>query len=224
MDIASLAASSAQQETASTGAFSQLTSDFDTFLTLLTTQLQNQDPLEPLDTEQFTQQLVQFAGVEQSIQTNSNLEALIAIQSTNDRQASVDLVGRIASVEGSDVRISNDDNTPVSWRYTLPQNASSLSLSVTDELGREIVNLNGPTTAGAHDLVWDGRLENGNRAPEGNYQLQISAATAEGTPLQAGIENRGLVQSVLFSGTTPQILLNGREISLDAVTRVDAQF
>ena len=98
MDIAALTETTQTPQT--NGAFSQLTSDFDTFLTLLTTQLQNQDPLEPLDTEQFTSQLVQFAGVEQSIQANSNLETLISLQSGADKQASLDLVGRAVSVAG----------------------------------------------------------------------------------------------------------------------------
>ena len=93
MDIASLTAS-AQTQSASSTAFSSLTENLDTFLTLLTTQLQNQDPLEPLDTEQFTQQLVQFAGVEQSIQTNSNLETLIALQSSSDRSSALELCTR----------------------------------------------------------------------------------------------------------------------------------
>jgi len=89
MDITAIA--SQQTQAASSSAFSSLTTNFDTFLTLLTTQLRNQDPLDPLDTEQFTQQLVQFAGVEQSIQTNSNLETLIALQSSTYRAGALDL-------------------------------------------------------------------------------------------------------------------------------------
>lgn len=223
MDIASLTAANTPNP-ATSGAFSRLTSDFDTFLTLLTTQLQNQDPLEPLDTEQFTQQLVQFAGVEQSIQTNANLETLIALQATTDRQASIDLVGRVASVSGSEVQIGANNNQPVAWRYSLAENAASLSLDVVDASGRSVATLPGPATTGRHDLVWDGRLANGSRAPAGTYQLQITATGENGTALTSVIESRGTVQSVIFSGTTPQLIVNGRQVSLDSVTRVDAQF
>ncbi len=225
MDIASLTASATQSQSASSGAFSQLTDNFDTFLTLLTTQLRNQDPLEPLDTEQFTQQLVQFAGVEQSIQTNSNLEALIALQSTSDRQASLDLVGRVASVNNNEINISgtSNDNIPA-FRYTLPQNAETLSLNIVDRNGTIARSLDGQQNAGTHSLIWDGRLENGLNAPAGTYRLEAAASRNDGTAFIPTIETRNLVDGVIFNNGEPQISVGGKLVSLDAVTRVDARF
>jgi len=226
MDISTLtnSASSPTSISSSTGAFSQLTNDFDTFLTLLTTQLQNQDPLEPLDTEQFTSQLVQFAGVEQSIQTNSNLEALIGLQSNSDKQISLDFVGRVASIAGGEITLTGANDDSLAWRYTLPANADLLSLDVVDSAGRTVTTLNGPTNAGTHNLVWDGRLANGNRAPVGNYTLRANATLNDGTEISPALETRGRVDSILLSGDTPQLSVNGRLVNFDAITRVDARF
>ncbi|HZZ11369.1 MAG TPA: flagellar hook capping FlgD N-terminal domain-containing protein, partial [Paraburkholderia sp.] len=82
-------AAGAGQSTAS----QQLAGNFDTFLTLLTTQLQNQDPLSPMDSTQFTQQLVAFSGVEQQINTNNNLQSLIALNQSQQAASAVSYIG-----------------------------------------------------------------------------------------------------------------------------------
>ncbi len=222
MDIAALTETTQTPQT--NGAFSQLTSDFDTFLTLLTTQLQNQDPLEPLDTEQFTSQLVQFAGVEQSIQANSNLETLISLQSGANKQASLDLVGRAVSVAGGDFILGDNNQQSTTLRYTLPANASNLTLDIVDDAGRVVASLEGPTSGGQHDLVWNGQLANGAQAPGGLYRLQANATLADGSEIIPTIESRGRIDSLLLSGQSPQLIINGRQVALDDITRVDASF
>lgn len=219
MDAASITAASTQS--ASSRGFSQLTENFDTFLTLLTTQLRNQDPLKPLDTEKFTEQLVQFASVEQSIQTNQHLEALIALQSASANETALAMVGRVATVE-SDVAALTEDGAR--WSYRLPQDAAAVSVRVLDASGGAVAVLQGAGKAGAHDVNWSGAMNTGGRAPDGAYRLSVEAVDAEGGPLDVSTYARGRVDAVAFDTGAPEIEINRRRYALDLVSRVDADF
>lgn len=219
MDAASIAAVSMQS--ASSRGFSQLTENFDTFLTLLTTQLRNQDPLKPLDTEKFTEQLVQFASVEQSIQTNQHLEALIALQASSANETALAMVGRIGTVE-SDIAALTENGAR--WSYRLPQNAAAVFVRVVDAGGAPVAVLEGSGKAGAHDVNWSGAMNKGGRAPEGAYRLVVEAADAEGAPLDVQVFSRGRVNAVAFDKGAPEIEIAGRRYALDLVSRVDADF
>lgn len=217
MEIAAIAANDA----ASTRGLTQLTDNFDSFLTLLTTQLRNQDPLQPLDTEKFTEQLVQFASVEQSIQTNQHLEALIALQSTAASETALSMVDRVASVNSNAAALSDE---PAQWRYRLPDDAASISLKVVDPNGAVIAELQGPALAGVHDIAWDGDTDAGAQAPAGVYRLTIEALDAKGAPLATDLFARGRVDAVAFNGAAPLIEIAGQQFGLDLVSRIDADF
>ncbi len=216
MDIASISGAQA----ASTQATSQLTANFDTFLTLLTTQLRNQDPLAPLDTEKFTEQLVQFAGVEQSIQTNQHLEALLALQSSSNNETALAMVGRIATVE-SDVAALGDGEAQ--WTYSLPREAESAEAHVFDANGTHIATLPVAAGAGSHDVTWDGKRANGANADDGAYRLAIVATDADEQLIPANVSTQGLVNAVSFASGAPEIEIAGLRFALDLVSRVDAQ-
>src|SRR5271155_2875824 len=93
--------SSSTASAATTASTQQIAGNFDTFLQLLTTQLQNQDPLDPLDTDQFTEQLVEFASVEQQVDMNTNLQTLISMQQTSEATSALQLVGATVTVAGN---------------------------------------------------------------------------------------------------------------------------
>lgn len=154
-----------------------LTETFDNFLMLLTTQLQNQDPLSPLDTNQFTEQLVQFSGVEQSIRTNDKLDDLIALQSGNQMSAAVGYIGKSVKAESSRLSLQDGQATIV---YGLAENAATTSIVISDDAGRTLRVLAGETTAGLKELTWDGTDGLGNDQPDGIYNLQVNALDAEG--------------------------------------------
>ncbi|MFQ5564489.1 MAG: flagellar hook assembly protein FlgD [Parvularculaceae bacterium] len=219
MDIAAL--SSAQIPQSSTSAFSRLTDNFDTFLTLLTTQLRNQDPLEPLDTERFTDQLVQFASVEQSIRTNRNLEALIAIQAAATRETALDYVGRVATVEGGEAGLGADG---ARWRYVLPTNAKSVALTVFDASGAVVARTEGETGAGAHTVVWDGLADNGAPAAPGVYRLVIEAQDANGDALPVALQSAARVSGVVFNDGSPLLKLDGRLVPIDDISAIHTDF
>lgn len=215
MDISTIAAA----QTASTRATSQLTANFDTFLTLLTTQLRNQDPLAPLDTEKFTEQLVQFAGVEQSIQTNQHLEALLALQSSSDNETALAMVGRVATVN-SDMAALSDD--AAQWTYALGQDAASAEAQIYDAGGALVATLPAANTAGAHQFIWNGEAADGVRADRGAYRLVVVASDGDDQPIAADVSARGVVNAVSFANGAPEIEIAGLRFSLDLVRRVDA--
>ena len=141
MDVTSTTSASSSQATKSGKV---LTQNFDTFLKLLTAQLQNQDPLEPMDAAQFTQQLVQYSGVEQGIYTNKNLETLIALQQSGGMGSAVNYIGREVEAQNNQAALSGGQ---AQWTYTLPAVAESVQLVVRDANGKAVYSGTGPLTA-----------------------------------------------------------------------------
>lgn len=217
MEISNLAS---QNSTASANAFSSLTQNFDTFLTLLTTQLRNQDPLNPLDTEKFTSQLVQFAGVEQSIKTNSHLEALIALQAASDRDGALGFVGRNVTVESDRALF---DGTAANWTYTLPSDAAAVSFSIVDGNGAVVARQTGAAKGGSHTLNWDGAKDNGSTAAPAIYRLVVEARDATGARIEATIQSNTRVTAASFGMDGASLETDIGVVALDAVRRVAAE-
>ncbi len=154
----------------------QLAETFDTFILLLVTQLQNQDPLDPMDSAQFTEQLAQFASVEQSINTNKKLDQLVALQTSNLLNGAVSYVGRTVEVI-SDQLALKDETATIS--YGIETNAAKTSISIVTEDGQTVRVINGETDAGRHELVWDGRDALGNPMPDGIYNFNVIAVNGD---------------------------------------------
>ena len=215
MDITSI---STQSASASAQAGTQLNANFDTFLTLLTTQLQNQDPLEPLDTETFTEQLVQFSNVEQSIQTNQNLEALIALQANSQTQSALSMVGHVTTINTD---IAGFDGAQIEWQATLPQDVTNAAARVVDATGATIATLPLAAAAGEQTVIWNGQNAAGEWAEPGLYQLQIDASAADGSDLPSTVSLRTVAEAVSFVNGTPTLEINGAQYALNQVTRID---
>ena len=161
------------------------TSNFNTFLTLLTTQLQNQDPLSPVDTSQFTQQLVGFSQVEQQINTNKNLQQLIQMQTSNEAIAAAPLVGQTIQYSSATAPLSGSQ---AGFEYSLPSNAANVDLLVEDASGNVVYSTSGNAAAGTHDFVWDGKTSAGVQLPDGGqYTLQVVATDASNNPITATV-------------------------------------
>lgn len=210
------AASTAQ--TTSTAARSSLTDNFETFLTLLTAQLQNQDPLSPLDTKDFTAQLVQFTGVEQQLKTNDLLTALTDQTRLTAGATAVSYLGKEAEANTNLAGLG--DTGPTGWNYSLPRAASSLTFRVIDAQGRVVATGTGNTAAGSHRFEWDGKDLSGRRAPAGTYSLRIDAQGSDSQPFTGAITQRGIISGVDLSGAQPTITLAGAQIPLSAVQSI----
>jgi flagellar basal-body rod modification protein FlgD len=183
-----------------------LSGNFDTFLKLLTTQMQNQDPLNPMDSSQFTSQLVQFSGVEQAIKTNSNLENLISLTSANNLNNAMGYLGKVVNVDSADNSLVNGSAT---WNYSLNAPADQTNLTVTDSKGRVVYKGSGDLEAGAHTFTWNGLDNNGNQLPDGVYTLSVDAQTTSGTAVSSSITLTGPVTDVNVVSGTPELSVNG---------------
>lgn len=174
MDVAAIEQTTAGA--ASQVASGKLAENFDTFLTLLVAQLQNQDPLEPTDTKEFVQQLVQFSEVEQQIDTNTSLERLLEFQSTSQAAAAINYLGSTVEAQGNVVPLQ-DGKAELS--YALPEQAKATLIVLSDSSGQVVHSAPGSTDVGKHNFVWEGLDSNGNQLPEGSYTITITARDAD---------------------------------------------
>ncbi|MDH3700685.1 MAG: flagellar hook assembly protein FlgD [Alphaproteobacteria bacterium] len=214
------AASSATQSNAQSNSNRSLTGladNLDNFLTILTTQLQHQDPLSPLDTHEFTNQLVLFAGVEQDIQGNSSLEKLIALQQNNVAVGAVSYIGQNIDATGQTNMLRNGE---AKFGYTLPGNAKSATVQISDASGKPILVAPAQTTAGRHEFTWDGNDSLGNLVPEGPYSITVLAADAADQPMPVTYSVSGRVTGVEMTNGDATLNLGDVIIPLTQVTRI----
>jgi flagellar basal-body rod modification protein FlgD len=195
----------------------QLAGNFDTFLKLLTTQLQNQDPLSPMDSNQFTQQLVAFSGVEQQINTNDNLQSLIALSMSQQASSAVNYIGHSVVMTNGMGALQNG---AVDWTYNLAAPAAGTTLTVTDSTGKVVYTGSGSTAQGNNDFAWNGQDSSGNQLPDGQYTLSVAATASDGTAITSTIASKAIVTAVDMSGSTPQLVLGAMEIPLSSVSMV----
>jgi len=175
------AAAGGVNQTNSASSAAGLADNFDTFLNLLTTQMQNQDPLSPMESQEFVSQLVQFSSVEQQIQSTQAIQALLNVQAALAQLSSVDYIGKYAQVETAGSMLSEGK---AEWSYQLPQDATSTQLVITNEQGATVATLDGETGAGEHSLVWDGTDSQGNTLPDGVYNLEVVAFDGDGERIE----------------------------------------
>lgn len=212
-------ATSTSSPTSSLTNSGSLAETFDNFLVLLTTQLENQDPLSPMDTNEFTRQLVDFTGVEQALQTNQLLEDLIAQQGESKFSDAANFVGK--SVEAETLVTGLKDGS-ATMTYTLTGNAASTTITIVDDNGQTVRTLTGETSSGHHTLVWDGKNENGIDLPDGTYGFLVSAEDEEGAEVPAGQGTIGAVTAVEIVGEDLILNLGDLQVSLDSVIKIIA--
>lgn len=213
MEITSTANAQAQ----SAKSFSGLADNFETFLTLLTTQLKNQDPLAPLDSNEFTAQLVQFTGVEQSIATNQHLEKLVSLVSASSANVAVSYLGKQVTAEGISSRMTDGN---ANWAYSLPLPAAQTTLAITDILGKVVFSTSGETSSGSHRFAWDGTDANGAPLPDGTYNLKVRALDSIGNEITSKTEVTGIVRSVTFEDGRPILDIDGVNVQLRDVRAI----
>lgn len=194
-----------------------LANDFDTFLTLLTTQLQNQDPLEPMDSSEFTNQLVQFSTVEQTIRTNQNLENLVGLTASQMSSDAVGYIGKEINALG-DTAVLKDGNAE--WSYAFEVQSDQTTVLIKDEEGKIVYTAQGEKSSGAHDFVWDGKDNAGNPLSDGVYTLDVTAVDANGGPITVATGIKGHVTSVTLIGDQPLLTMGDISVPLSDVLSV----
>jgi flagellar basal-body rod modification protein FlgD len=192
--------------------------NFQTFLTLLTTQLQNQNPLDPLDTNQFTQQLVQFAGVEQQLKSNDQLKSLVEMEKTAQATQAMVYVGQNVAVDGSTAKF----DTSATWNMVAPKNATA-TISIANSAGNVVYTGNFSLSQGNASFVWDGKGNDGTQYPAGNYTLSATAKDDNGQTVAISTEVQGVVDSVDLTQTPALLSISGGTYTVDKIKRVVRQ-
>ena len=195
-----------------------LADDFDSFLQLLTAQLKAQDPLSPLDANQFTQQLVQFSGVEQAIKTNQALGELVALVRGDQISRSLDYLGAEVEAEGGTVRLGAGGAAQLS--YQLAESADRVQIEIHDAGARLVATQQGSTSAGRHSVPWDGRAPNGATLPEGLYQFNVVASDAAGDPVPVTTTIRGVVDGVEIDGERLLLSVDGVLMPTESISAI----
>jgi flagellar basal-body rod modification protein FlgD len=215
----STSSASSTAQAANSSASQQLAGNFDEFLQLLTTQLQNQNPLDPLDTNQFTQQLVEFAGVEQQINMNTNLQTLISMQQTSEATSALQLVGSTVTVGGQTATLSNATSSSAIWNLTAASPATA-NLTITNSSGQTAFTGTMALNAGSQSFSWNGMGSNGQTWPDGTYNLTVTATGANGQTVNVSSQVQGVVSAVNTNVNPPTLTVGGQTVQISQVTSI----
>jgi flagellar basal-body rod modification protein FlgD len=208
--------------TSSTGktgddALASLSGDYSNFLTLLTTQLKNQDPLSPMDATQFTQQLVQFSAVEQQINGNKKLDQLIGLQSTANAYGAVGFVGTTIAADSNDVPLQNKK---AKFDYTIEKSGTA-TLKILNSSGNVVMLKQVDATVGTHPVEWDGTDYFGNQLPDGKYTVSVSVTDpATGKATDADITSYGKVDQAVIADGSVFLKMGDVSVPLEDVLRI----
>jgi flagellar basal-body rod modification protein FlgD len=217
MTVSGVSGSSSSSSDGLSSDANTIAGNFDTFLNLLTTQLQNQDPLDPLDTNEFTSQLVQFSSVEQELKSNDYLQTLVQSTQNSSANAAVSYIGKTVTSTGVNSDLTNGQ---AAWTFSLPQ-ASDVTVTIKDANGNQVFTENGSLAAGTEKFNWDGTGTDGSQEPDGTYSISITAKTSDGTFVDASTETTGVVTGVDLTGSEPSLIVGSANVKLSDVTSVN---
>jgi flagellar basal-body rod modification protein FlgD len=209
--------SSSSKSSLSSTSGATLAGNFQTFLQMLTTQLQNQNPLDPLDTNQFTQQLVQFASVEQQLKTNDQLASLIALQQMTQATQALTFVGKNAVVDGSTAALNNSKAT---WVLDVPS-SGTMNVTITNSSGQTVYSGSSSVTSGKDQAFnWNGQGTDGSQLADGKYTLHATMPDSSGNAVGISTQVQGAVESVDLTQTPPLLSIGGQTYTIDQIKRI----
>ncbi len=193
--------------------------DKDAFLNLLIAQLQNQDPLNPTDSVEFTAQLAQFSSLEQLGNVNTNLKQLQYVQMSINNSQAVSLIGKQIRAFGNSLQ--RVDDQPVDCNFSLDQDAAVAVVSIYDSTGEFVKSIEAENLAkGNQTLEWDGTDQNGNPVPNGNYTFEVLATDAEGRDIGTATFFSGTVTGVTFENGRTMLVCDSQKVDLSEVVEV----
>jgi len=193
-----------------------LADNFSTFLTLLTTQLKNQNPLDPMDTNQFTQQLVQFSQVEQQMKANEQLTALVSLEKSAQSTTALAYVGATVVVDGSTAALTSGT---ANWSFNVTKPATA-TVTIKDSTGQTAYTGSFAVNPGEQAFTWDGRGTDGTQWADGNYTMTVTAVDANNQSTAISTEVQATVDSVDLTQTPPLLSINGNSYTMDKIKRI----
>jgi flagellar basal-body rod modification protein FlgD len=215
-NTASAAASASAASQTSNAAFSSLDGNFNDFLNMLMTQLQNQDPTSPMDTDTFTSELVQFSSVEQQIQTNTSLTSLIQLTQGSEVIQGSSMIGQQVTVQSTQIPLQNSTGTV---NITSPA-AEPVSISITNSAGTDIYDTTANAVAGNNTFTWNGTNNSGQTVPDGLYTLVATGSNVGGGTSTLPFTVTGTATGVASSGTAVNLQIGSLTVPFSAITAV----
>ncbi|QAZ68310.1 flagellar hook assembly protein FlgD [Solidesulfovibrio carbinolicus] len=192
----------------------------DAFLQLLVTQLQYQDPLDPMDDKEFVAELAQFSSLEQLTEINSGIEGLSTLSQEQQMIGAVNFIGKTIEANGTAVNV--EDGAATSVTFTLPEDAATCLVNVLDSAGSIVRTVDlGATTAGEVEFKWDGKDYDGNAVDDGQYQVAVTATNADGDVMKVSSTMTGTVEGIQqVSGSYYLDIGGGRYVAFTDITNV----
>lgn len=218
MSVSSVAASSSAY---ASGTTSSSTSSIGTsdFLNLLVAQLQNQNPLDPTDTNEFISQITSYASYNQQVEMNDQLSKLTSSLSTLLSSNAIDYLGHTVEAYGDTTTLQDGSAT---WGYSLDANARETRITIKNDDGDVVWEGSGETSSGRHTFRWDGKSTDGKQLPDGQYTIEVSATDANGESVYGYTTVSGAVTGIDSTSGTTLLDLNGVDVSFDSVIGVKA--
>jgi flagellar basal-body rod modification protein FlgD len=193
------------------------------FLQLLMIQLQYQDPMSPMDSQEFAAQLAEFSQLEQITQMNQNLTAsmqtnLVLAQSVNNTMAA-SMIGKDVVAYGNEVELADGQDTEI--HYELDGSAQTVTIEIKNENGATVRTIEaGPQGSGEQQVTWDGTDDDGNDLPDGIYTYTVSAETASGTAVNSTTYTFGTVTGVSYTDGMAEFLVGSITVSLSDIYQI----
>jgi flagellar basal-body rod modification protein FlgD len=199
---------------------SSVQSQFNTFLTLLTTELKNQDPSSPLDTNAFTSQLVQFSQLEQQLNTNTDLQSLISGQTTGTMGTALGYIGKTVEASGGNFVLDGTD--PDTLSYNLSSAAKTVTINVLNSSGQTVAQIPGDTAAGQNSISYDGTSPGQPTLSAGQYSFTVTAVDGSGNSVQSTVYTTGTVTGVDNSNGSINLSIGNLIIPASSVVQVSS--
>jgi flagellar basal-body rod modification protein FlgD len=217
MDIASVTGGSSATATKTENSRNKLAKDLDSFLTLLTSQLKNQDPLSPMDSTEFTNQLVQFAQVEQQINSNESLTNLIGLSQQNIVTNAVNYMGTTVEANSDKVPMQNGK---LKAAYGVTGEADQVAIVVRNSGGQIVYSTTGEKSQGVHAFEWDGKTSSGQQLPDGTYQIQATAVDRNKEPVETYTTAFGKVTGITTKDGQTLVVMDKLGVPIDKILSV----
>jgi flagellar basal-body rod modification protein FlgD len=219
MDISTVGGTTTEALTKSDNSRNKLAKDLDSFLTLLTSQLKNQDPLSPMDSTEFTNQLVQFAQVEQQINSNESLTNLIGLSQQNIITNAVNYMGTTVEANSPKFPLQNGQAKAA---YGITKDADSVALIIRNSAGQIVYSAAGEKTQGVHPFEWDGKNSGGQQLPDGIYEIQVTALSKDNEPVETYTTAFGKVTGVTSKDGQTLVVMDTLGVPIDKILSVTA--
>ncbi len=212
------ASSKTSNSTATTSSANQTLTQ-DDFMTLLVAQLKTQDPLSPMNSQDFGSQLAQFSSLQQMTNVNANLQQIQSIMNSQSVTASVGLIGKNVNGNGDTIQLKN--GAAQTLGYSLPADAASVTVDIFDASNNDVSTIQGGNQkAGNNNIIWNGRGLNGNSLPDGSYTYKVTATDPAGNPVAATTYATGLVSDVVSVDGVTNVVVGGNKIPLTQITKI----